>query len=189
MAQPRISLPDPADPETEVSLPGYQPVPQLPGPGSPDPLPPGSQASPAGAGSGPGSSAGTGPTPTRPVSKVKADAYEAIAKGLLQAGGGLLNQWLAAGDEDQSWLPDDEDEAMIPPPVGRLAARRVPIGDGENLTELEDIGMAAVGLLAWGAKSLVSMYKARRDRRRAKTPPPGAVVYQGGPGTGEDGQQ
>jgi len=186
--RPQASLPDPADPDLEVSLPGYQPVQPPPGPGSPDPLPAGSQSGPDAAGSGPGSSEPSGRIPTKPVSRLKAGAYEAIARGLLQAAGGLMNNWLATGEEDLVWIPDEEDEAVVPPPVGRLAARRIPIGDGENLTDLEDIGTAAVGLLAWAAKGLVGMYKGRRGKHRATTPP-GTVVYQGGPGTGDqDGQ-
>jgi hypothetical protein len=186
-SQTQAPTPDPAQGQDQpvMGLPGYQQLP--PGPASPDPL--GDHQ--AGDGSASASSGeNPGPTPTRSASKAKASAYENIAKGVLRAAGGLLNKQLAAGDEDKSWLPDDDDDKMIPPPVGRLMARRIPLGDGENLTDLEDIGMAAVGLLAWGMKSVVSMWEARRAARRAKEPlkAAGTVLYDGGDGAGPEPQ-
>jgi len=182
MPRQQQSQPEPDQQDPEVMPPGFRPVTPPPGPAARDPL----TSQQDGAGSGPASSDGNpDPTPTRTFSKEKGRAYEAIARGLLRAAGGLLNKQLAVSEDDQSWLPDDDDDKMVPPPVGRLAARRIPLGDGEDLTELEDIGMALVGLIAWAGKSLVSMWEARREARRAQPrTAQGAVVYND-PGTGE----
>jgi len=92
------------------------------------------------------------------------------------AAGGWLNR-AAAGDDDDNlaFLPDEDDEKTIPPPLGRLAARRIKLGDGtENLSDLEDIGMAVVGLIAWLAKGSTELIQRRRERKRIEK---GAAVY------------
>jgi hypothetical protein len=100
--------------------------------------------------------------------KGTAGAYAAIGKGLLMAVGGLMNRFAAGDDEDNcAFLPDEDDTRTIPPPLGRLAARRITIGDGSaNLSDLEDIGMAVVGVIAWLAKGSTEMIQRRRERKR-----------------------
>jgi hypothetical protein len=108
----------------------------------------------------------TAPSPRLLASRGK--AYTAIARTALQAAGGWLNKLSAVHDEDDSFIPDDDDLADIPPPLGRLAARRLRVGENiENLSDLEDIGMAAIGLVAWLAKGVSSAWETRRAIRRA----------------------
>jgi hypothetical protein len=75
---------------------------------------------------------------------------------------------VAVDADDMAFVTDEDDEATIPPPLGRLAARRIPLGTlAENYTDLQDIGEAAVGLLAWLAKGITLSLSARRERGRA----------------------
>jgi hypothetical protein len=105
--------------------------------------------------------------------KQRAKSYAKIAETLLKAAGGLLNA--QAGTDSEAFLPDDDDTETIPPPIGRLMARRIKIGaDPEQLTDIEDIGIAAVGLIMWAAKGLTLLWEERRDRRRAEA---GRAVY------------
>ncbi len=170
---PKTQTPGPAPnpfspPPASLPVPGFQPVPPATTPG-PDPLPDGAVS-----GSAPGSSEPPTHTPTDdrppgPISKTKAATYTAIARGALRAFGGMVNMRLAVDDEDDSWLPDDEDEETVPPPVGRLMARRMPFDAGsENLTELEDLTVAAIGLIGYGLKSVTSMWENRRRHRRGR---------------------
>jgi hypothetical protein len=141
--------------------PGFAPIPDpLPGPGNPDQLP-----------SGTTDSASSGlRAPTRiDIPKAKGQAYAKIAKGLLHAVGGLINRAIAVDDDDVSFLADEDDDETIPPPLGRLAARRVPIGkDGEDFSDVEDIGQALVGLIAWAVKGVTDHLQARNERGRRK---------------------
>lgn len=157
-------LPDLATP------PGWgAPPPSLPSPSTPDPLDPGATTGEPGPAAESSSSApvsSTAPSPRLLATRGK--AYAAIARAGLQAAGGWLNKLSAVHDEDESFLPDDEDLADIPPPLGRLAARRLRVGENiENLSDLEDIGMAAIGIAAWLAKGISAAWEARRAVRRA----------------------
>ena len=117
------------------------------------------------------------PTSIPEFFKRKSRTYEEIARGAFRAAGGLLNQAVRAGDDDASFIPDDDDDESVPPPLGRLMARRVPIGgDDTNWSDMADLGAAGVGLLAWALKGLISTATARRERRRLIA---GASVYHG----------
>lgn len=149
--------PDSPAPEPQTAdLPGWGNLPDPPpGPAAPD-VPEG----------------GSVPTQARLLTtasfKGKAAAYSAIAKALLTAAGGVINSTVAKHDEDESFLPDADDLHDIPAPIGRLAARRIPIGDGsENFSDLADIGQAVVGILAYTAKGAAASMTARRELRRA----------------------
>src|SRR6266705_5346765 len=134
---------DPGTGEIEAAPPGWGSPPEPgPGPRRPD------QPSPAACGEDGAAPSWTGTSPRTPVfSKTKASAYAAIARALLLAVGGYLNMLAARDDEDDVFLPDEEDQAAIPQPLGNLAARRIPLGDlAENYSDLQDIGAAAVGL-------------------------------------------
>lgn len=165
-------------------LPGFAPVP--PGRANPDPEPPAptSSGTPADSGDGGGSGSSAGIRDRIPIKELRSGPYEAIARGLLRAAGGLLNSRIQVDEEDKSFIPDDDDDKTIPPPLGRVAARHLPVSGKAELSELEDIGAAAVGLLAWAAKGLVSMWEARRDKRRVRKAAgqAGAAVYEGGTG-------
>lgn len=159
--------PPPGPGEDLVDPPGWG----VPPPGAPsstrNPDPSGpdltsTTAAPAGGGAGsssPGSS-------TPEFFKSRSKAYGAIAGAALKAAGGWLNRIAAAHVEDECFLPDDDDLADVPPPLGRLAARRLRLGDVENLSDIEDVGMAVVGLVAWLAKGFSAAYDARREMRR-----------------------
>ncbi len=151
-------------PEDLAAPPGWGPAPEpIPGRRSPD------QPSPAAGEDGAGSASPTLPPPTPKWSKDKAAAYSAIARALLTALGGYANMLAAADEDDTAWLPDEEDQAAIPPPLGRLTARRIPLGDlAGNYTDLADIGEALVGLAAYIAKSVTATLNARRARRRSQ---------------------
>lgn len=127
--------------------------------------------------SGPGSEGGASPSPGTSIPaffKQRSKSYAKIAEALLQAAGAWLNK--ASGEEDAgAFLPDEDDAETIPPPLGRLAARRIKLGDPGNLTDLEDIGMAAIGISVWLAKGVTSALNARRERRRLLD---GAAVHQ-----------
>lgn len=97
--------------------------------------------------------------------KQRSASYAKIAGALLQAVGGWANMLSGA---EEAFLPDDDDMETIPPPLGRLAARRVKVGDPGNLTDIEDMGMAAIGIIAWAAKGAAAMLEARRERHRAE---------------------
>lgn len=143
---------------------------QLPGPAAPDQAPPVTAASDL--------SAPSRPIPTdqlKGIIRAKGKAYAKIAQGLMHALGGIINMTIAVDEDDAAFLPDEDDDATIPPPLGRLAARKMPLfGDGEDFSDLEDIGMAVVGLLAWAAKGVTEHLTARRERgpkgKRAQVP-------------------
>jgi hypothetical protein len=174
--QPSPSLPEPRTSPETASLPEPQGVPLVPGPGfaaPPSPRP--GKASPdALAGDGSASSGQSPRTPIDPdrpsppqlpIPPGRAKAYQQIAKTGLAAIAGLLNRAIQVDDDDEAFLPDDDDEATIPPPAGRLMARRVPLGkSGDDFSELEDIGMLLVGLVAWGLKGVSDHYQAVRAR-------------------------
>ena len=155
-AAPTLTAPD-----SLASLPTYKPKTPLPSAANPDPLPPGAgQAAPAGS----GSKEQTASIPA--FFRQRSASYAKIAGTALRALGGYLNM-LSGELETDAFLPDDDDEATIPPPLGRLAARRVKIGaDPEQLNDVEDIAQAAIGTLVWLVKGATTMLDARRERRR-----------------------
>lgn len=187
---PPDQAPQPKARRTLLPAPGFSRVPPPIRHPDPDPAAPpaGNQTSlgepasePAGAPAGP-----TGRTRTEALDPKllarRATPYEAIARGALRALGGLLNGFSGVDDDDESWIPDQDDDRDIPKPLGRLAARRVPIDIGDaSLTDLEDMAAAGVGGIAYVIKGLVSMIDNRRRRRREIA---GAAVHND-PGEGD----
>jgi hypothetical protein len=185
----------------EANIPGptpgrFAPVPASPpGQASPDPPGPALPATTAPGSGGPGDggsgSSGSRWTIPTPVKDIRSGPFETVARGLLRAAGGLLNRRVQVDDDDASFLPDAEDDKMFAPAAGRIAARHMPLPDKADLSELEDIGAAAVALLNWAAKGLIAAWDARASRRRAKAAlkGAGAAVYAGGPGEMEDQAQ
>jgi hypothetical protein len=169
---PPAPSPDSAGPGPDPDLdplPGFGPAPApRPGRRSPDPPSP-DHPSPGDGGDGaPAESAPRRPLTPESFGK-QAGAFTSIARALLIAVGGYLNMLAAVDADDTAFLTDDDDEAVIPPPLGRIAARRIKLGQlAENYTDLQDIGEAAVGILAWLAKGLTVSLAARRERSRAK---------------------
>lgn len=169
--QPPHLSPDSADPGPEDldDLPGWGPAPEpRPGRRAPDPPSPDHPSPADGGDAAPAVSAPRRPLTPESFTK-QAGAFTAIARALLIAVAGYLNMLAAADADDPAFLTDDDDEAVIPPPLGRLAARRIKLGQlAENYTDLQDIGEATVGILAWLAKGVTITLAARRDRKRAK---------------------
>src|SRR5579859_1117337 len=161
-----------------AALPAFtSPPPPPPGPANPDPGPANPAPGPGpGGGAGPGSPARAGSSIPVSAFKLRAQAFGKIAGTALQAGGGLINRGLAAGEEDLCFIPDKEDVDTIAPPVGRLAARRVqvPVGE-ENVSDVEDLMAAGIGLFAYAVKGVADWVTARSRRRAAVTG--AAVVY------------
>jgi hypothetical protein len=156
--------PSPSDPDTPAlaSLPGYKTRPApLPGRGNPDPLPPDAVT-------GAASSSSEQKASIRAFSRERAKSYAKIAGTLMRALGGYLNT-MSGEPESDAFIPDEDDDETIPPPLGRLAARRVKLGaDPEQLSDVEDIAQAAIGTLVWLAKGATALFEARRARRRAE---------------------
>lgn len=147
----------------------------LPGPANPDPAPPTSTSTratspaaadePGGRGAGGGSKDQTASIPG--LFKQRSKSYAKVAETLLKAAGGWLHTSAGLGDDSEAFLPDEDDLDTIPPPLGRLAARRIKLGaDPDELSDIEDIGIAAVGILVWLAKGFSGVLEARRARRR-----------------------
>jgi hypothetical protein len=98
--------------------------------------------------------------------KDRSKGYAAIATTMLRATGGWLNG-VTRLPESEAFLPDDDDEATIAPPLGRLAARRIKLGtDPESLSDLEDLAQAGIGIVVWIAKGIGDTIEARRARKR-----------------------
>lgn len=123
-------------------------------------------------------------TPTPPATDPAADkklfgskskTFATIAEAGLEALGGILNGFLAAGPEDPVFLPDDDDLNTVPPPLGRIIARRVKMSEDTNLSEAADMMTAGIGLAAWLAKGLIGLAQARLARRHPAAAPAGAV--------------
>lgn len=165
--------------ETESTLPDstgqFMPLPAfgparrtpLPGTDNPDPVDPEMMsATAAAAGDGSGSNEPAAAS-IRALFKGRARSYAKVAETLFKAVGGWCNAVTTRDVDSDAWLPDDDDMETVPPPLGRIAARRIKIGaDPESLSDIEDMGMAAVGLLVWAAKGIGAVFEARREIRR-----------------------
>lgn len=157
----------PPGPDSDLAdLPAFAPPPMpLPSLRNPDAPPPGAD---------PGEAAPAGDSKQQKASiqgffKQRAKSYAKIAETLLKGVGGMLHAAADLGEDSDAFLPDEDDLETIPPPLGRLAARRIRIGaDPDTLTDVEDIGMAAVGILVWLAKGVGGVLETRRIRRRAE---------------------
>jgi hypothetical protein len=158
----------PTPPDSLASLPAFRPPRTLPpSADNPDPAPQNLHEHQ-------GAAAADSAKPKRETASIqgfikkRAESYAKIAGTLLKAVGGYLN--VASGETDsEAFLPDDDDLSDIPPPLGRLAARRFKLGaDPEQMSDIEDIGMAAVGIGIWLVQGLSAVFEARRERRRAE---------------------
>jgi hypothetical protein len=146
-------------PDSLASLPAFRPPRAIP-PSAANPDPPPNDDEHQGA------AAGSTKTSIPAFFRKRADSYAKIAGVFVKAVGGYLNA-MSGEIESEAFLPDDDDLADIPPPLGRLAARRIRLGaDPDQLSDIEDIGMAAVGIGIWLVKGLSAVLEARRERRR-----------------------
>jgi len=120
------------------------------------------------------------PAEDRKLFAGKAATFRTIARTGLQAVGGLLNG--VAGQGTAAFLADEDDLATIPPPIGRIIARRVHVDDDANLSEAADMFAAGIGLVAWLAKGVIEIAEARLAARRGKTVPGQVVKPEDGAG-------
>lgn len=158
-----------------------------PGRWNPDPAPPGDDGA-----SGSSASPALTLTPAELSAAVKGKgrAYAKIAKAALHAVGGLVNMRLAVDDDDKCFLPDEDDDDTIAPPLGRIAARKIRIGaNADDLTDIEDIGIAVVGLVAWVLKGASEHLTARRERGPRGNRKGGPVFDGTGQQGGEPGME
>lgn len=148
-----------------------------------DPLPAGARVSDGDASAAPTTSAGsTGSSraagvPNPLQAKGRARVFAALAAAGFAAVSGLLNDRLALDDEDETWLADEQDVEAVSTPAGRLIARRLPLPEGTDTSDLADaieIGIAAAGYVV---KNAMARARGLRERRRARN---GAPVYQEG---------
>lgn len=181
------SQPSPSPAPVLAPSPGFAPLPAPPpGPANPDPP---TSSRPPGDDAGDGAAVTGAPrfttvsTDQRALFRGRAKTFGKLAETTFKAIGGLLNKILATGDDDGCFLPDEDDLKTVPPPIGRLAARRVDLPvDGENLSDAEDLIAAVIAVVAWAIKGVVDMLAARRDARRAVA---GAAVHVDEPGGGQ----
>src|SRR5258708_14836948 len=133
----------------------------------------------------PAEAAGSSGTPTPPGTDsppanerklfgAKSRTFKTIAEAGLEAGGGLLN--ITAGTGTDAFIPDEDDLATVPPPVGRIIARRVSMSEDTNLSEAADMITAGIGLFAWLLKGLILVAQARLAARKNPAALPGQVI-------------
>lgn len=150
-----------------------------------DPLPAGARVSDADAsdfaapttpaGSTGSSRAAGVPNPLQ--AKGRTTVFTALAAAAFAAMSGLLNDRLALDDDDETWLADDQDVDAVSTPAGRLIARKLPLPEGTDTSDLVDaidIGIATAGYVL---KNAMARARGLRERRRARN---GAPVYQEG---------
>lgn len=117
--------------------------------------------------------AGKAPNPL--ATRGRAAVFAKLAAAAVMAVSGLLNERLAVDDEDETWLADDEDMKAMGEPAGRLIARKLPLPEGTDTTDLADAIEIAIGAAGYAAKNTVAWVRSIRERRRATA---GAALYQ-----------
>jgi hypothetical protein len=109
------------------------------------------------------------------LDKEAAAAFATIAGAVVLAVGGVLNSRFAVVEGSGEWLPDDQDQAAIGEPLGRIAARHASLPGGGEVTDIADAITAAVGVVMYGVKNLQLRTRLRAMRRREadiQPPPP-----------------
>lgn len=173
------SPPPSPPPETTVPVPAFS----QPRPPAADPLPPDSQvtAEPQPVPGGSGSSGGPAGFTASTDRKVIEQAAAGIAGLGLEAAGGLLNMRLTPPEDEDTWLPDGQDLDQVAAPLGRIAARHVPLPDvsARELSDLQDAIAAAIGLAGWLIKGFAGWVGSRaRARRKPAAAEPAAAAEQ-----------
>jgi hypothetical protein len=102
-----------------------------------------------------------------PISAEALKGYTEAAKAIVAAAGGALNALDAEDEDDEIWLPTDVEEKAIGQPLGRIAARHMPVpGGNADAGDVADAITALVGLAVYATRNLTE--KARRFRRRRR---------------------
>lgn len=153
-----------------AELPGWAPLPDYPGPGHPDDVPPETPAEAGAAAAGDGA-ASPGRTRTRvstsAVDKVTAGGLAEAMAAIFKGAGTVLNKLTARDDDDRIWLATDDEAAAVGEPLGRILARRVPDLPGEGASDLADGIAAAIPAGIWAIKGLAEWLPRVRKKRRA----------------------
>lgn len=96
-----------------------------------------------------------------------AKGYTEAAAATVNAVGGVLNSAVALDEEDDIWLPTDEETDQIAEPLGRIAARHIPTPGGDmDPGDVADAIAIGVGLVVYAIRNLNQAFRRRRDRRR-----------------------
>jgi hypothetical protein len=109
------------------------------------------------------------PKPVRPklADKETAAAFGAAAGGAFVAVGGVLNARFAAHEDDDVWIPTEQERDQVGQPLGRIMARHAPLPGGEqNATDIADGIAIAIGLVQYALRNL------GKRARRTQPPPP-----------------
>jgi hypothetical protein len=108
------------------------------------------------------------PDPVRPkLDAGAADSFGKVAGGAFVAVGGLLNARLAADDDDDTWIPTEQERDQVGKPIGRIIARRAPLPGGEqNATDIADGIAVAIGLVQYALRNI-----GKRARKKPPQPP------------------
>lgn len=107
--------------------------------------------------------ASTGSTNPKGFRKASAAFYGTLCKALLAAASGIANMSLRQDEDDHTWLMQPDEVTGIGEPLGRIAARKVPLPMGEGTaSDLSDALEAGVVLAMYVTRSLGE----RAERRR-----------------------
>lgn len=113
-----------------------------------------------------GSSPGGEGVPNPLQARGRAKAFAKLAAAAVMAVSGLLNERLALDEEDETWLADEHDTKAIGDPAGRLVARKMPLPEGTDTTDLADVIEIAIGAGGYLLKNLMARASELRERRR-----------------------
>jgi hypothetical protein len=109
------------------------------------------------------------PKPVRPklVDTAAAEAFGKAAGGAFVAVGGVLNAKFGAHEDDDVWIPTEQERDQVGQPLGRIMARHAPLPGGEqNATDIADGIAIAIGLVQYALRNI------GKRARRTQPPPP-----------------
>lgn len=99
------------------------------------------------------------------VSTTDIQAFAGVVTVALVAVGTFLHNRMTPGDDNDVWLPDEQDAEAIASPLGSLAARRAPIEKGEA-SDIADALTALVGAAGYALKNVERMREWRAWKRQ-----------------------
>lgn len=173
-----MSQPDPSPPPSGAlpplpplaDPPGWAPIPgPPPGPQNPDSPPPGeAQESPVNGEPGPGPG-DSGKGPTRGSTALSRITREGLSDAIGAAFYGLghgLNSATSEGDDDDIWLPTDDEVEGVGQPGARLVGRRIPDLPGDQASDIGDLVSLMIPLAVWGVRGLATWLPRVAKKRR-----------------------
>lgn len=144
------------DPEP-VTRPGPDPDPAdraawaAASPDSPDSPPPDSPAPEA-----PRNRGGAAPTRASSLDRMSREGLTEAAGHAFRGAGEALNGLCAENDDDDVWIPTDEEADGVAEPAGRLLARRLPEVPGGDASDAADLIALAIPLGIWAIRGLAA---------------------------------